>query len=92
MRDNEHTIMLTMFVKKLNCEADEVIPVSGYKAPAFRGSALKLLSVRNLQHPNLVAAYSIYMVFSEYLRNLWTKVFIKVIFQREPLWRKGYFL
>ncbi len=92
MRDNEHTMMSAMFVEELNCEADEVIPVSGYKTPAFRGSALKLLSVRNLQHSNLMAAYSIYMVLSEYLRNLWTKVFIKVIFQREPLWRNGYFL
>lgn len=83
--------MWTMLIEEMNSKADEVIPVSSYKTPAFRNSPLKLLSISRLNHSNFISTECIYMMFSEYFCNLWTEVLIKVVFQRLPLTRKGYF-
>ena len=92
MRNDKDSRMRTMLIEELNSEADKIISVAGYKTSAFRYCPFKLLSVSSLLHTNLVGADCINMILSKDFRNLWTEVFIKIIFQRLPLTRKGYLL
>jgi len=92
MRNDKDSRMRTMLIEKLNSEADKIISVAGYKTSAFRCSPFKLFSIRSLCHADFMDADSIYMILSKDFRNLWAEVFIKIIFQRLPLTRKGYLL
>lgn len=84
--------MRTMLMKELNGQADKIVPVACYKASLFRGSQFKMFYIFSLHHAYFMGADGIYAVFSEYFRNLWAQVFIKIIFQRLSLIRKGYLL
>lgn len=89
MGDYEDSVMSTMFMKELNGQADKIIPVTCYKTSLFRGSQFKMFSVFSLRHANFVGTNGIDAVFSEYFCNLWAQIFIKIIFQRLSLIRKG---
>lgn len=92
MGNYEDSAMRTMLMKKLNGQADKIIPVACYKASLFGVSQFKMFYIFSLRHANFMDTDGIYAVFSEYFCNLWTQIFIKIIFQRLSLIRKGCFL
>ncbi len=41
--DNQHAVVGPMIIEELNCESDEIISISGDKAPFLPGGKLQLL-------------------------------------------------
>jgi hypothetical protein len=81
MRDDKYTRVRAMCIEELDCETDKIVSVTGYKTSALRRGPVHLLNIRSLQHSNLVSAYSIYMILSEYFCDFRAEVLIEIVFQ-----------
>ena len=90
MGNDNYTVMRTLFVKKLNRKAYEVIPVSGYKGSAFKSRIFQLFAIHRLIHTSLMGANSVNSGFPQHLRDLRAYVFIEVEFHALVAVRKGY--
>ena len=90
--NNEHSVMGPVFIEKLDRKPDKIVSISRYHASLMRSGILQLFKVACLDHADFVSTCGIDFVFSEYLGDYGTHVFIQIIFDHGlPTVRKGYF-
>ena len=90
MRNDKYAGVRKLFVKKLNCKVYKIIPVSGYKGPAFESRIFQLFAIHRLIHANLMGANSVNSGFPQHLRDLRAYIFIQIEFHALVAVRKGY--
>ena len=85
VRNDQHSPMGALVIKKLNRKPNEIIPISGHQTSFLCRCKFELLSIRCLTHPGLMSTECVDSTSSKYFTNLRAEVFIQVNLHKDDL-------